>query len=327
MNLHRKLNLYGPIILSFLLLFAGFGNAMALDVPTLKGHVNDYAAMLSPASQRQLEAVLTDVEQKDSTQIVVLTIPSLEGDSLEDFSIRVAEAWKIGQKGTDNGAILLIAKNDRKIRIEVGYGLEGRLTDLMAGRIIREVIGPRFKMGNFDQGITDGVAAMIDVVKGEFSAADHPRQPRQAQKRIPMVAIFGLLFLINILGRANRLVGATAGAVFFPIAGALFFSLGPLLLLGLIPVGLVAGLLLSLFGGPPSDGGSSHRGGGYWGGGFGGWRWLFIRWIRWFLRWGGGRIWRRRRLGRLVGAASSRIRCINPCSSFKANKQNNHKGH
>lgn len=264
MSYHRQLRKHWPIVVFFLLLFAGFGNARALDVPALKGHVNDYAAMLSQASRRQLEAVLTDVEQKDSTQIVVLTIPALEGDPLEDFSIRVAEAWKIGQKGTDNGAILLIAKNDRKIRIEVGYGLEGRLTDLMSGRIIREVIAPQFKMGRFDQGITEGVAAIIDVVKGEYSTADHPRQPRQAHKGVPLLAILGLFFLINILGRTNRLLGATAGAVLFPIAGALFFGLGPLLLLGLIPVGIVVGLLLSLLGG------SSHRGGGYWGGGFGG---------------------------------------------------------
>jgi uncharacterized protein len=264
MSYHRQLRKHWPIVVFFLLLFAGFGTAGARDVPALKGHVNDYAAMLSQAGQRQLEAVLTDLEQKDSTQIVVLTIPSLEGDSLEDFSIRLAEAWKIGQKGTDNGAILLIVKNDRKIRIEVGYGLEGRLTDLMSGRIIREVIAPQFKMGRFDQGITEGVAAMIDVVKGEYSAADHPRQPRQAHHGVPLVAIFGLFFLINILGRTNRILGATAGAVLFPIAGALFFSLGPLLLLGLIPVGIVVGLLLGLFGG------SSYRGGGYWGGGFGG---------------------------------------------------------
>lgn len=244
---------------------------MARDVPRLKGHVNDYADMLSPAGERQLEAVLTAFEQEESTQIVVLTIPSLEGDSLEDFSIRVAEDWKIGQTQTDNGAILLIAKNDRKIRIEVGYGLEGRLTDLLAGRIIRNAIAPHFKSGRFDQGITAGVSAIIDAVRGEFSSADLPQQPRHAQKSVPIFPLFALLFLINILGRTSRFLGATAGAILFPIAGALFFSLGPLLLLGLIPMGLVLGLLLSLFGGPLSYGHrASRHGGGYWGGGFGG---------------------------------------------------------
>ena len=272
MHDHKKLPKYRVIVgVLLLLLLASVNQSHALEVPALKGHVNDYADMLSPASQRQLEAVLTDFEQKESTQIVVLTIASLEGDSLADFSLRVAENWKIGQSGKDNGAILLIAKKDRKIRIEVGYGLEGTLTDLMAGRIIRNVIAPQFKMGRYDQGISEGVGAMIDVVKGEFSAADTPRKPQAPHKGMPLLAVFGLLFLINVLGRTSRVMGAAAGAVFFPIAGALFFGLGPMLLLGLIPVGLVAGLVLGLFGGPFMPGhGSSYRGGGYWGGGFGG---------------------------------------------------------
>ncbi len=270
MNHRRSIRQYGAFAGALLLLlFIVSGSLRALEVPSLKGHVNDYAGMLSAASQRQLKTVLTDFEAKDTTQIVVLTIPSLDGDNLEDFSIRVAEAWKIGRSGTDNGAILLIAKNDRKIRIEVGYGLEGSLTDLMAGRIIRDVITPRFKMGQFDQGISEGVAAMIGVVKGEFSATERPRKPRSTQKGVPLLAVFGLFFLINTLGRTNRVLGATAGGVLFPIGGALFFGLGPLMLLGLIPVGLFAGLLLSLFGGPLSTGHRSGRG-GYWGGGFGG---------------------------------------------------------
>jgi uncharacterized protein len=261
----------GSILVVVLLVLAGAVNATALEVPRLKGHVNDYAAMLGTASIRQLEAVLTEVEQKESTQIVVLTVLSLQGDSLEDFSMRVAEVWKVGQQKLDNGAILLIAKNDRKIRIEVGYGLEGRLTDLLTGRIIRNVIAPHFKSGQFDQGITAGVAAMIDAVRGEYSVTDAPRQPQQAQKGVPIIALFALFFLINALGRASRWIGATAGAVLFPIAGALFFGLGPLLLLGLIPLGLGVGLLISLIGGPLVAGRttSGHRG-GYWGGSSGG---------------------------------------------------------
>jgi uncharacterized protein len=261
----------GSILVFFLLVFAGAVDAAALEVPRLNGHVNDYAAMLGTASERQLEAMLTEFEEKESTQIVVLTIPSLQGDSLEDFSLRVAEAWKIGQTKLDNGAILLIAKNDRKIRIEVGYGLEGRLTDLVAGRIIRNVIAPQFKSGRFDQGITDGVAAMIDAVRGEYSVADAPRQPHQAQKGVPYIALLALFFLINALGRASRWLGAAAGAVLFPIAGALFFGLGPLLLLGLVPLGLVAGLVISLISGAlPSGLATSRHRGGYWGGGSGG---------------------------------------------------------
>jgi uncharacterized protein len=271
MRIESQFRRIGSILVFSLLVSAIATRAAALEVPRLKGHVNDYAAMLSTASQRQLEALLVDFEQKELTQIVVLTIPSLQGDALEDFSIRVAEAWKIGQQNLDNGAILLIAKNDRKIRIEVGYGLEGRLTDLLSGRIIRNVIAPQFKSGQFEQGITGGVAAMIDAVRGEYAGADTPRPHRQAQKGVPTIALFALFFLINALGRASRVMGAAAGAVLFPIAGALFFGMGPLLLLGLIPLGLVVGLLVSLIGGPLAAGHttSGHRG-GYWGGGPGG---------------------------------------------------------
>ena len=145
---------------------------LALGVPALKARVNDYAGMLSSYSEKQLEGILRDLEQTDSTQIVVLTIPSLEGEVLEEFSIKVVDQWKIGQKDFDNGAILLIAKADRQMRIEVGYGLEGSLTDLMAGRIIDNVIVPQFRAGNFDQGVLDGVQAMIGVVRGEYKAPE-----------------------------------------------------------------------------------------------------------------------------------------------------------
>lgn len=112
--------------------------AAALQVPPLKGRINDYAGILSPEAERRIEAASKQLEESDSTQVVVLTVPALDGDSIEDFSIRVAERWKIGRKGFDNGVILVVARDDRKVRIEVGYGLEGRLTDLMSGRIIRD---------------------------------------------------------------------------------------------------------------------------------------------------------------------------------------------
>ena len=256
---------------ALLLLLMSAGNLMALDVPALKGHVNDYAGMLSSASERQLESVLTDFEQKESTQIVLLTVPSLQGDSLEDFSIRLAEAWKIGQSGSDNGAILLISKNDRKIRIEVGYGLEGSLTDLKAGQIIRNVIAPRFKMGQFDQGILEGISAMIGVVKGEYTATNTSKKSSSKGQGVPFMVI-ALFFLLNGLGRANRVMGAIAGGALLPAAGYLFFGLGPMMLLALIPVGLFLGFFLSLFGGPISaSSGRRTYHGGYWGGGgFGG---------------------------------------------------------
>jgi uncharacterized protein len=128
-----------------LLAATGPTGAFAAQVPRLQGRVNDYAQILSASAESRLDAMLADLERTDGTQMAVLTITSLEGEPIEAFSIQVAEQWGLGQKQNDNGALLVVARNDRKIRIEVGYGLEGRLTDLIAGRIIRNVIGPPFQ--------------------------------------------------------------------------------------------------------------------------------------------------------------------------------------
>ena len=254
----------------FLFLLASV--ALALEVPVLRTRVNDYAQMLSPATERQLETALAEFERTDSTQIVILTIPSLEGDNLEEFSIRVAEKWKIGQKGLDNGAILLISKNDRAMRIEVGYGLEGKMTDLMAGRIIRDVITPRFRAGQFDQGVLEGVQAMIQVTRGEFKADPQARPEGKGAPDyggfLSLAVVF--LVLIRLLGRVRPALGALAGGVLFPIVSSGFLHLGSRLSLLSIPVGIVVGFLLSLFGGPTSFNQRRPRGGGMWMGGFGG---------------------------------------------------------
>ena len=132
-------------IVVFLFFLTLASPASAVDLPALKGHVNDYAGMLNPQRAAALETALSDFERSDSTQIVVLTVPNLGGEDIESFSIKVADDWKIGQKGVDNGVILVVAKVERKVRIEVGRGLEGKLTDLVSGRIIRSDISPRLK--------------------------------------------------------------------------------------------------------------------------------------------------------------------------------------
>jgi uncharacterized protein len=246
----------------------------ALEIPALKGRVNDYANMLNPHTIRQLDAALADLEKTDSTQIVVLTIPSLKGDSLEDFSIRVSEAWGIGHKDMDNGAVLLIAKNDRKLRIEVGYGLEGVLTDLISGRIIRNVITPQFKMGHFDQGVLDGIGAMIGTVKGEYTAPDKPRRGsgKKGNGSPGFMAIVILFFIINVVARVNRYMGAAIGGLLVPIVAAMFINLSFLAILAFIPLGIVGGLLMGIFSSPLSFGHTVGYGGSrtYWGGGGGG---------------------------------------------------------
>ncbi len=179
--------------------------AMALDVPAYKGRVTDLAGLISPGAEQTLNTRLAELERSDSTQITVLTIPSLEGDSMADFGIRVADAWKVGQKGTDNGAILIVSKADRKIRIEVGYGLEGVLTDLLSSQIIANVIGPRFKTGDFDGGFLDGVTAMTGAVRGEYTAAPQKRS-RGRRGVLPLIVIPMIIFIAftEMFGKRRR---------------------------------------------------------------------------------------------------------------------------
>lgn len=263
----------GKIFLAGILFLCCVSSASALEVPALKGRVNDYGDILSSSTERQLDAVLEELERTDSTQIVVLTIKSLKGASIEDFSIRVAEKWKIGQEGKDNGAILLVSKNDRKIRIEVGYGLEGTLTDLTSGRIIRNVIVPYFKSGDFDAGVSNGVHSMIQAVRGEFKGAAKPaRSERRRSSGAGLFPVLIILFIVNMLGRVKRPLGAVSGGILFPIIALMLFGPGLIMLL-MIPIGIVGGLFMSLFGGPLSFGstyGSRRHGSGYWmsGGGF-----------------------------------------------------------
>lgn len=154
----------------------------ALEVPARPdGYVTDKAGMLSAEARSKLEFVLRSYEAQTTNQVVVATFPSLEGDSLEDFSIRLAEAWKVGQKDKDNGVIFLIFKDDRKMRIEVGYGLEGALPDALAGQIIT-AIQPDFRQGHYEQGILKGVALIIQATKGEFKLAA-PQQTANGYQR------------------------------------------------------------------------------------------------------------------------------------------------
>jgi uncharacterized protein len=146
--------------------------ARALEVPYLSGRINDNAHMLGAATVTELDAMLSAYEDSTGNQIVLLTIASLEGESLEEFALRVAETWKLGQKGVDNGALLLIARDDRKLRIEVGYGLEASLTDAMTSYIINNVITPRFKQGEFEEGIREGLNTIIRAADGTIGESD-----------------------------------------------------------------------------------------------------------------------------------------------------------
>jgi uncharacterized protein len=141
--------------------------AHARDVPALSAHVNDTAGMLSADERARLEQKLADYEHKTGRQFALLTIDSLDGDDLEGFSIRVAEAWKLGQKGQDNGLVLLVVKNDHKLRIEVGYGLEGNVTDAFSSRVIRNLLVPAMRAGTVASGIDQAFDALTAKAAGE----------------------------------------------------------------------------------------------------------------------------------------------------------------
>ncbi|MFT5699565.1 MAG: hypothetical protein ACI8ZB_002425 [Desulforhopalus sp.] len=234
--------------LQTLLLFFITGFCAGLEVPDLTKRINDHAGMLGSATVSQLENVLSTLEKEESTQIAVLTINSLAGESLEGFSLKVVEKWKLGREDLDNGALLLVAKNDRKIRIEVGYGLEGVLTDLTAGRIIRNVITPNFKNGNFDQGIIDGVSAMIAAVRGEYTGQGGQGSSGSNHDEITGYLIFMSFFLFNIgkiFGRNKILAGSISSAA-LPVLTSFFTGFSWPLFLGLIPAGFLVGYLSSL---------------------------------------------------------------------------------
>jgi uncharacterized protein len=248
--------------------------AYSLDVPRLQGYVNDYAGMISPSAKSKIEEELRTFEQSDSTQVVILTIPSLEGENIEEFSIKVAEAWKIGQQQKDNGVLFVVSKQERKIRIEVGRGLEGKLTDLMAGRIIDQVIKLKFQQGDFDGGFITGVSALIDGTRGEFKAEQRPVQRRQ-KGFPPFLTIFLFLGVFTlILGSISRILGGITAAIGLP--AFVYLAVLPIGLLAIILLGLIgfgAGLFLPrLFssGGSRRDGSREHGGGFFYGPGIGG---------------------------------------------------------
>ncbi len=195
-------------VLLLLLLLFPIGKGFCLDVPKLSGYVNDQADLISPEVELKIENYLREFERTDSTQVAVLTIPSLEGEALDEYSLKVAETWALGQKEKDNGVLLLVARDDRKIKIEVGYGLEGNLTDLLAGRIIDTEITPYFRKGNFEGGIIAGINGISSAVRGEYTA--DARTASGKKRKSPWGALALILFLgpsllrFSFLGRRGR---------------------------------------------------------------------------------------------------------------------------
>lgn len=230
------------LLLLFMFLFSCLpglaGHLSALEIPYLTGRVTDNAQLLSEEARRNLSEQLKAHEEKTGNQVVVLTVPSLEGEGIEGFAVRVFEDWKLGIKGKDNGVLIIVAPQDRRMRIEVGYGLEGVLTDLTAGRIIQQIMAPSFKAGDFDGGITAGALAVVKVLDGEALPASTAPQKRSgdgqnaadlsAMERILLGAfVFGIVGLFTVIGILTPGVGWFLYLFLIP-----FWALFPIAVIG-----------------------------------------------------------------------------------------------
>jgi uncharacterized protein len=241
--------------------------AAAIAIPPLKARVTDLTNTLNPTQRSALEQTLAEFEARKGSQVAVLIVPTTQPETVDQYAVRVQESWKLGRKGVDDGVLLVVAKDDRKLRIESGYGLEGVLPDAAAKRIIEEDITPRFKQGDFYGGIRAGVDRIMRTIEGE--PLPPPRAAAQASSRafqhldwvIPaiIVLLVGGGIVRAIFGRfvGSSLVGAVA-------AGVVWFVVGSVLIAALVGLFLfVTGLF----------GSAAMRSRGGWGGGFGGGGW------------------------------------------------------
>jgi uncharacterized protein len=241
--------------------------------PQLTGRVVDQAGLLSQAARQKLTAELAKEEQSDGNQVVVVTLKSLDGYDIRDYGYQLGRHWGIGQKGKDNGVLLIVAPNERKVSIEVGYGLEGTLTDALSDTIIRNAIVPQFRRGDMQAGILAGVKSILAVVHGDTSVAQSA--PRMLPHRDPRLAHFLPFFIIAVLilgGLVSMLSRTLAAVIMWPIAAGIAWLIFGSLLLAILLATFVT--VLSVFnrgaGGGMWMGGGPWMGGGFGGGGFGG---------------------------------------------------------
>ena len=257
-----------------LLMCWAFAALADVAVPPLTGRVVDQTGTLSSGDISALTQTLKNLEMRKGSQVAVLIVPTTEPETIEQYSIRVADAWKIGRKKIDDGALMVIAKNDRHLRIEVGYGLEGALTDVTTRRIIDEVITPKFKAGDFAGGISAGVDRIIRVIDGETLPAPEPPH-WQSQRSFDPTDLFNPFLIIPVLlfgGAMRSLLGRLLGSV---AAGGLVTVIG-WYLFGSLLAAVLAGVIASIFVmfsdsiTSPQSVGRRGGGGGWSGGGYGG---------------------------------------------------------
>jgi uncharacterized protein len=238
-------------------------------VPPLVSRVTDLTGTLSGEAVNRLETKLAAFETQKGSQIVVLIVPTTQPEEIEQYGIRVADAWKVGRKGVDDGAILLVAKNDRRVRIEVGTGLEGALPDAIANRIIDETIAPHFKLGDYDGGVEAGVDRMVSVIDGE----PLPEPDRKWENRGGSLRGNSLPLLLLVVFVASGVLRSVFGRLFGSLATGGLAGVIAWWLSHVLPIGVGAGVLGFLFAMLLGSARGWTAGGGGWGGlggGFGG---------------------------------------------------------
>lgn len=232
-------------------------SAFAANVPALKGRVNDYAKIIRDSDEEEIEEYLAGVEQASGAQIAVLTVPSLDGEDISSFGIKVADKWQLGDKEKDNGAILIVAYEEHDLRIEVGDGLEGSLTDAKCGLILRNVIVPEFRDGNYSKGILEGVKNMGAIASGDESAVS--RSVREGDEdsdddyvAFAVMCVWMIIFICSLIAGSRRGHRRRRGRYFYNGNNVVWIAAD-------------AALKTIMEGG--SSHGSSHSSGGFSGGG------------------------------------------------------------
>ncbi|MBI4191782.1 MAG: YgcG family protein [Betaproteobacteria bacterium] len=248
-------------------LFAASLAIADIAIPPLKSRITDLTSTLSGDQRAALERTLAAFEARKGSQIAVLMVPTTQPETVEQYAVRVEETWKLGRKGIDDGVLMVVAKDDRKLWIEVGYGLEGVLNDATAKRLIEEEIVPRFKQGDFYGGINAGVERIIKVVDGEPLPPPKGRRPQTGGTDFETLLIFGFILVFVVGGILRAIFGRFIGAgIISAVAGFLAWTMAGTLLVAIIVAIIAFGF--SLLGG--TRGGWSSGGGFSGGGGFGG---------------------------------------------------------
>lgn len=256
------------------LLLFGSGALADVAVPPLRSPVTDLTGTLTPEQVATFDQRLRAFETQKGSQIAVLLVPTTQPETIEQYSIRVAEAWKLGRRGVNDGALLLVAKNDRAVRIEVGYGLEGVLPDVLANRIVEQVVVPRFRSGDYFGGLSEAVTRMIALVEGE-PLPEPASGERATRGNNGLSSVLPLLLLVVFVGGSmlRRMLGTFGGAsATAGIAAVIVWFLTSTLVIA-IGAAVIAFLIALLGGGGGGGWTSGRRGGlgGGWSGGSGGW--------------------------------------------------------